>query len=393
MTELVTYRVDKDILYIGLNGRIDATNAPLVEEQIQNIRKEHEGKQTVFDADNVEYISSAGLRVILRVRKTEPELAIINVSTDVYEVFDMTGFTDMLHVEKAFRRLSVEGCELIGKGANGAIYRYDAETIVKIYHNPDSLSEIQQEREMARKAFIHGVNTAMPYGVVRVGDGYGTATELLDAVSLSKLIKNDPEHLEIPAKYYVDTLKNIHSIELEPGEMPDMKETAVNWAKFVVPYLPEGQGEKLLKLVEAVPERHTMMHGDYHTNNLMIRGDEALLIDMDTLCMGHPVFELGSMFNGFVGFAEVDHQVSENFLGFSFETACRFWRLALSMYLGTEDSAVIDSVEEKAMIIGYTRMLRRSLRRNEPDKEIRVNRCKEQLARLIEKTDSLDFTV
>ena len=83
MKELVTYRVDKDILYIGLNGRIDATNAPLVEEQIQNIRKEHEGKQTVLDADNLEYISSAGLRVILRVRKTEPELAIINVSTDV----------------------------------------------------------------------------------------------------------------------------------------------------------------------------------------------------------------------------------------------------------------------------------------------------------------------
>ncbi len=40
----------------------------------------------------------------------------------------------------------------------------------------------------------------------------------------------------------------------------------------------------------------------------VVRDDEALLIDMDTLCMGHPIFELASMFNAFVGFLEPDHE-------------------------------------------------------------------------------------
>ena len=183
----ITYRTDKSILYIAIEGRVDASNAAPAEEQILAIRKENEGKHTVIDADNLEYVSSAGLRVILKLRKEEPKLAIINVSPEVYDVFDMTGFTDMITVEKAYRRISVEGCEFIAKGANGAVYRYDDETIVKTYYSKDALPEIQQERESARKAFVLGINTAIPYGLVRVGEGYGTVTELLNAVNVTKL--------------------------------------------------------------------------------------------------------------------------------------------------------------------------------------------------------------
>ena len=42
---------------------------------------------------------------------------------------DMTGFTEMVTIEKAYQRMSVDGCEFIAKGANGAVYRYDDETI------------------------------------------------------------------------------------------------------------------------------------------------------------------------------------------------------------------------------------------------------------------------
>ena len=57
-------------------------------------------------------------------------------------------------VEKAYQRMSVEGCEFIAKGANGAVYRYDAETILKTYFAKDALPEIKQERENARKASV-----------------------------------------------------------------------------------------------------------------------------------------------------------------------------------------------------------------------------------------------
>lgn len=388
----IFHRIDKDILYVAIEGRIDASNASLAEERIFQIKKENSGKHVVIDADKLEYISSAGLRVILRLRKEEPKLAIINVAADVYEVFDMTGFTDMVTVEKAYPRMSVEGCEFIAKGANGAVYRYDKETILKIYFAQDSLPEIKQERENARRAFVLGVNTAIPYGIVRVGEGYGTVTELLNAVSVTKLIRENPNDLTEAAKYYIDMLKSIHAINVEDGEVPDMKEIALSWANFVSPHLPEEEATKLRDLINAVPKKNTLLHGDYHTNNIMVQNKEPLLIDMDTLCMGHPVFELGSMFNAFVGYSELNHQNMFDFFGYSFETAGKFWKVILKMYLETEDDALCDSIADKAMIIGYTRMLRRAIRRpHEADSPEKIARCKEMLSILLKRVDTLDF--
>ena len=388
----VTYRIDKDILYIAVEGRVDASNAADAEKKIFEIKNANAGKHVVLDADKLAYVSSAGLRVILKLRKEAPKLAIINVTPEVYEVFDMTGFTDMVTVEKAYKRMSVEGCEFIAKGANGAVYRYDNETILKTYFAKDALPEIKQERENARRAFVLGINTAIPYGIVRVGDSYGTVTELLNAESVTQLIRKNPENLEQPVKYYIDMLKNIHTTEVEPGQVPDMKQTALAWADFVSEHIPEAQGKKLRALVEAVPQKNTLLHGDYHTNNIMVQNGEPLLIDMDTLCVGHPVFELGSMFNAFIGYSELDHQVTVDFYGYTHETAEKFWDLALKAYLGTEDEAVCRSVAEKAMIIGYTRMLRRAIRRpNEADSPAKIARCKEMLTKLLEKVDTLCF--
>ena len=388
----ITYRIDKNIIYIALEGRIDASNAARAEEEIFAIKKENEGKHTVIDADDLQYISSAGLRVILKLRKEEPKLAIINVAPEVYDVFDMTGFTDMITVEKAYRRMSAEGCEFLAKGANGAVYRYDDETILKTYYSKDALPEIQQERENARKAFVLGVNTAIPYGIVRVGDGYGTVTELLNAKNITKIICEDPESLDKPIKYYVDLLKSIHAVEAEEGDFPDMKDTALEWADFVSDYIPKAEGDKLRAMIEALPRQNTLMHGDYHTNNVMIQNGEPLLIDLDTLCVGHPVFELGSMYNAFIGFAETYEGITKKFMGFDGETAEKFWRLSLKKYLGTDDEARFTEVENKARVIGYTRLLRRSVRRPEEDGvQERVAYYKKKLTEVIGKVDTLEY--
>jgi hypothetical protein len=81
-----------------------------------------------------------------------------------------------------------------------------------------------------------------------------------------------------------------------------------------------------------------------------------------------------------------------DFFGYSFETAGRFWNMALKMYLGADDEAVCRSVAEKAMIIGYTRMLRRAVRRpNEAESPAKIARCKEMLAELLNRVDNLTF--
>ena len=391
MMDQVASHKNGDVLTVCLSGRIDASNAAEIEQEVMAARAAAADAATVIDAQHLEYISSAGLRILLRLRKAEPNLTLINVSPEVYEILDMTGFTEMMTVKKAYRQLSVDGCEIIGRGANGAVYRYDAETIVKVYLNSDALPEIQRERELARKALVLGINTAIPYDVVRVGENYGTVMELLEATSLSKMIKKDPEHLEVPLKYYVDMLKQIHGTEVNAGDMPDMRKVALEWAAFDREYLPKELGDKLYQMVEAVPEQQTMLHGDYHTNNIMVRDGEALLIDMDTLCVGHPIFELGSMFNAFVGFLELDHSEAEKFLRFSYETAGRFWKRALALYLSTEDAKRLEEVENKAKIVGYMRLLRRTIRREAENREQLIAFYQQRLTDLIPTVEALTF--
>lgn len=208
-----TYQ-ENNTLYLCLEGRIDTNNAATVEADCKKVIDANPGLSYVLDAENLVYISSAGLRVILRLRKDHADLQLINASSEVYDILEMTGFTEMLPVQKAYRQLSVEGCTLIGQGSNGLVYRIDPETVVKVYRNPDALPEIQNERELARKAFVSGINTAIPYDVVKVGNSYGSVFELLSAKSLSKLLKAHPENLEEYLHVFVRLLKQIHATEV-----------------------------------------------------------------------------------------------------------------------------------------------------------------------------------
>ena len=386
--------MENGILKAALSGHIDSGNAPAVESELMALREREPHDGMVLDLKGLTYISSAGLRVVLRLRKLEPQFKLVNVSAEVYEILDMTGFTEMMTVEKAYRELSVEGCEVIGRGANGTVYRIDKDTVVKVYRDADCLPDVQRERELARKAFVLGIPTAIPYDVVRVGESYGSVFELLNSRSFSKLIAADPAGMDKYVDLYVDLMKKMHSTHVKPGDMPRMKEIALNWVTFLREYLPADQAEKLVALVEAVPERDTMLHGDYHTNNIVMQNDEVLIIDMDTLCVGHPIFELASMYLGFVAFGELDPNVTLNFLKMTHDTAVVFWKKALAKYLGSDDDAAVRAVEEKAMVIGYARLMRRTIRRNgfgTEDGRATIVLCKERLADLLSRVDSLDF--
>ncbi len=381
------------IFRVYLDGRIDSTNAPEVEKEILD-HIDPDVKKIVVDAENLEYISSAGLRVILKLRKVCGNLDIINVSSDVYDVFEMTGFTEMINIRKAYRKLSVDGCEILGEGSNGIVYRYNPEIVVKVYRNSDALNEIKRERELARTALILGIPTAIPFDVVKVNDSYGSVFELLNAKSFSELIAKEPENIDKYVAQFVDLLKLIHSTEVDPAQFDNMKMVAKGWADFVEGYLLKEQSSKLKSLVKAVPDRFTMLHGDYHTNNVEMQNGEVLLIDMDTLAYGHPIFELGSMFLGFVGFGELDHANTEKFMKLPYETTKYIWHKTLSLYLGTEDENCIRAVEDKAAIIGYMRLMRRTVKRigfDDPEGKAMIDNCKNHLAELLERVDTLDF--
>ena len=84
-------------LTVALEGRLDTTTAQKLEEELRDGIT-----RLVFDVEKLEYISSAGLRVLLAMQKLmnqQGEMVLQNVNEAVMEVFEVTGFSDILRIE------------------------------------------------------------------------------------------------------------------------------------------------------------------------------------------------------------------------------------------------------------------------------------------------------
>ncbi len=96
----MNYTVRGDHIVAELSGRIDALAAPILEKELERFAAEHAGITLEMDAQRLEYISSAGLRVLMKIRKRQGGLTVRGVSRDVYEIMDITGFTELLDVRR-----------------------------------------------------------------------------------------------------------------------------------------------------------------------------------------------------------------------------------------------------------------------------------------------------
>lgn len=379
---------ENNVLSIFTDSIIDTTNAEAFGKEVDEIRSEYPDGQLVLDMEDLKYISSAGLRQILRLKKKENDLKIINCSSEVYEIFEMTGFAEMMDVSKGYRKMSVDGCEVIGEGSNGIVYRLNSDTIIKVYRNSDALDDIKRERELAKTALVLGINTAIPFDVVKVGDKFGSVFELLSAKSITKLILSEPENKDQYIKIFADMLKEIHHTEVKEGLLPSIKETALGWVEWLKDHLPSETYEKLHRLVAEIPESNHMIHGDYHTNNVHYANGEAILIDMDTLSTGDPIFEFASIFLAYEGYGEIDRSQIEQFLKIDYDTCTYILHKLFAYYFSDLNEEERKQIMDKARVIGYTRVLRRTIKRT-PDQIGSIEHYRKQLIDLVDKTDSL----
>lgn len=96
----ITKNAEGTKLTLVVEGRLDTTTAPDLETAIKDSIADV--TELVMDFANLEYISSAGLRVLLSAQKTmnkQGSMVVKNVNDDINEIFDVTGFSDLLTIE------------------------------------------------------------------------------------------------------------------------------------------------------------------------------------------------------------------------------------------------------------------------------------------------------
>lgn len=98
-TMKIKKELENNVLVLAVEGRLDTVTAPELEREVSDLSGVTD---LVFDMKNLEYISSAGLRVILKAQKTmntQGSMKLKNVGESIMEVFEITGFSDILTIE------------------------------------------------------------------------------------------------------------------------------------------------------------------------------------------------------------------------------------------------------------------------------------------------------
>lgn len=393
MAANIDNRIEGNQLVISLSGRIDSSNAAEVSGQILSAIQAHPDLSWILDADRLDYVSSAGLRIFLSLSKKSPSRVILrNVSSLIYETLSITGFTEILDVKKQLRSISVDGCPEIGRGAIGTVYRLDADTIVKVYQIPDCLPMIENEQKRAKQAFIRGIPTAISYDIVRVGDKYGSVFEMVKAENCNDRLIKDPDHKDDIIQQYVKLVKAVHAVEMKPGELPDAREIYNGYLDDIAGIMPKDMVRRLLNLLEAMPEDLHTVHGDIQMKNVMLSESEPLFIDMESLCTGNPVFDFAGLWVAYCAFNLEEPTNSMDFFGIDSETSFGIYHKVLALYLGDVSDDKLRQAEERIMVLGYIRFLYllSVLHLGKPElMDIRIRHALDSLEQLLQRVDQL----
>lgn len=337
-------------------GRIDSSSAERFE---QALMKAYETNGILeLNAKGLEYISSAGLRVLLKLSKKQGQLSIFDVCSEIYEIFEMTGFTEIMDIKKAFRFVSVKDLEIIGKGGHGHVYRLSDDMIIKVYHDNATLETIDQERQYAKNAFVHGVPSPIAFDVVQTEEGYGVILELAGAQTLSSFLMKNPDQVDEYGVKFGNLIKQLNQTEGNPelyGKISDIYRERIEKCRL---YLKEEEIDKLLMLLDSIPEKNGMVHGDYHPNNVMVDKDgELLLIDMADISRGNELFDIGGAYTCMVQAGQRNPAVVEAVTGLEATKSFRLFDIMVSTYYNIDNPSHLEIIKKRLAAFGLFRSI------------------------------------
>ena len=94
------HKLENGKLIIYLEGELNSYNSEDTEKEIEDILAKNSFNAIVLDVEKLKYISSAGLRIVARLKQQYDNLSLIQMNDDVYDIFEMVGFVDEMEIKR-----------------------------------------------------------------------------------------------------------------------------------------------------------------------------------------------------------------------------------------------------------------------------------------------------
>lgn len=168
---------------------------------------------------------------------------------------------------------------------------------------------------------------------------------------------NAPERLTEYAVEFASLLKTLNSTEADPALYDDVKQIYIDNVRAADKYFTGEETAQLIKMINAVPDGSGMIHGDYHTNNIMVQSNgDLVLIDMAGISRGDSLFDIGGTFLTMYLSGINNPSITKNVIGIDYELAKQVWGITLSTYYGTTDRQRLELLGQRCGAFALLRM-------------------------------------
>ena len=247
-----------------------------------------------------------------------------------------------------YPQISLADWQQVGEGGNGKTYVNPAAPgeILKVNNaRLSTLEAVTHEYEVSKAVAGLGICVPEVYHIVRVGDAYGTISQLIKGKkSLSRICQEEPERTEEMALLLCQKGKELFATPCNTDFFPSRKQQAL-CAIENTSYVGKKSREIIRAFIETIPESTGCSHGDFQPGNLIQAGEYYYWIDLDRFAYGGPMFDIGHLFlicNVYAPMKRVQdifHMTQDQFQ--------RFWDAFAKEYTGKEDHSAFDALAGK----------------------------------------------
>lgn len=228
---------------------------------------------------------------------------------------------------KKLSKKDIENMAVVGKGACATIYRIEDDKILKLYDRGDrnTAEFVKKEFDISTVIYNMGITTPKTYELCECDGVYGAIYEFVSGDTMLEVIEKEGDI----GNYIVELAnigKQIHAKSVDEEMFPKAVELIERLIPNIMLWVNEEQYKHIEELVEAIPDCSTLIHGDFHPGNIILRQDKVVLIDVGGASHGHPVFDLISMHRMMMKEVQskinngIYSQIYENYIAYYFDT-------------------------------------------------------------------------
>lgn len=250
--------------------------------------------------------------------------------------------------QNQYPQINLADWQQVGEGGNGKTYVNPAAPaeILKVNNaRLSTLEAVQHEYDISKAVACLGISVPEMYHIVRVGDAYGTISQLIKGKkSLSRICQENPERTEEMARLLCQKGKQLWATPCNTDFFHRRKQQALVAIEMAT-YVSKKNKKSIRTFIESIPESTGCSHGDFQTGNLILAGENFYWIDLDRFACGDPMFDIGQLF--LICHLYAPMKRVQDIFHMSLEQFQKFWDAFAMEYTGKEDHSEFDALAGK----------------------------------------------